>query len=141
MGMYTQVRGWLNIDSIGYENKKILQNKLLEAQTSFEDEKLCDRSWICRNTILHMGGNGSAFLFIGAELKNYDMDAEKWIEYLLKFFPNAEGRIDFQYEEDEEECEYWLIRDGFVLHKGYNAVWCEGYGNCNKLTHNREQND
>ena len=40
MGMYTQVRGWLNIDSIGYgEDRLIKAEKLLE---QFKEELVCD---------------------------------------------------------------------------------------------------
>ena len=40
MGMYTQVRGWLNIDSIGYGNDRLIKaEKLLEqAKEDFEND-------------------------------------------------------------------------------------------------------
>ena len=128
MGMYTQARGWLNVDSIGFGRKAMLAEKLTDAQDSFKQNKNI-RSWVCEDTVLHYGSNGSAYLFFGTELKNYDDDAEKWINHLITFFPNAEGRVDFQYEEDAETCKCWLISKGKVLKEYQNPVWCEGYGN------------
>ena len=78
MGMYTQVRGWLNIDSIGYGDERLIKaEKLLEqAKEDFEnDNTLVDyygdklaRKWVCHDTTLVEGGNGSLFLFFGTEL-------------------------------------------------------------------------
>jgi hypothetical protein len=132
MGMYTQVRGWLNVDSIGFDREVILMRKLFEAKESFE-EQFNGRTWVCNDTVLHYGSNGSAYLFFGTELKNYDDDAENWIKHLIKYFPNAEGRIDFQYEEDEETCKYWLIYCGKVIMQSYCNRWCKGYGNTFEL--------
>lgn len=134
MGMYTQIRGWLNVDSIGDyagERFKEIQNKLLSAQEEFQnDESIkADRKWVCHDTLVHRGGNGSAYIFIGTELKNYDSDAEQWIKYLLNYFPNAEGRVDFQYEEDECYCWYWLIAEGKIINEDRIEKWCYGYGN------------
>ena len=166
MGMYTQVRGWLNIDSIGYGDERLIKaEKLLEqAKEDFEnDNTLVDydgdklaRKWVCHNTTLVEGGNGSLFLFFGTELKNYGNPAKAWIEYLIKYFPNAEGRIDFQCEEEERwedvnldidnnnltrsqlECSiggqsnYILIYKGKIIKDDYCRTWCKGYGNCGK---------
>lgn len=144
MGMYTQIRGWLNVDSIGdYEGKRFQEINLLlqKAKDDFENDRTVlnyrgepmERKWVCHDTIAHRGGNGSVYLFFGTELKNYGSPAEAWIEYLIKYFPNAEGRIDFQYEEDEYECEYWFISHGAVIKRSNNEKWCEGYGNSFKL--------
>jgi hypothetical protein len=137
MGMYTQIRGWLNVDSIGdYEgnNYREIYNKLTQAQENFQDDLTIkvDRRWVCNDTVLHKGGNGSVYIFFGTELKNYDSAAESWIKYLLNYFPNAEGRIDFQYEEDEYYCFYWLISGGKIIKDDRTEKWCEGYGNMYK---------
>lgn len=135
MGMYTQVRGWLNIDSISHgQNEQAIINKLHQTREEFSDSDSHCRKWVSRDTIIHFGGNGSAFLFIGTELKNYDQDTETWIKYLLDAFPNAEGRIDFQYEDEEYDDEeskskYWLIREGTIIEEGWGRTWCRGYGN------------
>lgn len=140
MGMYTQIRGWLNVDSIGdYEGKryKEIEKILMSAKERFQRDTMLrasdgsplERKWVCDDTFLHMGGNGSCYMFFGTELKNYGNPAGEWIKYLLDFFPNAEGRIDFQYEEDEDECIYWLIHKGKIVKEDNCDKWCEGYGN------------
>lgn len=138
MGMYTQVRGWLNVDSISYGGKNIseIKNKLEEAQITFQSVHN-GRSWVSEDTIIHAGSNGSVFIFFGTELKNYDEDAESWIKHLIKYFPNAEGRIDFQYEtekyfEEGSKSKYWLIREGVVVTSSTDDTWCYGYGNSYK---------
>ena len=130
MGMYTQARGWLNVNSIGIGNKFKIENLLEEAKETFQGE--VDRDWVCHDTVLHTGNNGSIYLFFGTELKNYDRECEKWIEHLIRYFPNAEGRIDFQYEEErigDDKSKYWLIYQGKIKKEGYDHTWCYGYGN------------
>ena len=143
MGMYTQVRGWLNVDSIGdykCERYKKICQLLKKAQNDFENDNTIldvdgeplERKWVCRDTIVHKGGNGSVYLFFGTELKNYGNPAYHWVVYLLKYFPNAEGRIDFCYEEEyigEDKSRYLLIRDGKIIEDGYTTTWTKGYGN------------
>lgn len=141
MGMYTQVRGWLNIVSVGdyYQSQYIKAEERLEkAKREFQTDDTImelynneplERKWVCEDTYIHGGGNGSAYIFIGTELKNYGNPAEVWIKYLLKYFPNAEGRMDFQYEKDKDECKYWLIANGKIIKESVNPVWCKGYGN------------
>lgn len=135
MGMYTQARGWLNVDSISYGGKNLgaINGKLKEAQATFENVHE-GRSWVCEDTLIHSGGNGSIYIFFGTELKNYDDDAEEWVKHLIKHFPSAEGRIDFQYEEEDyneegSQSKYWLIREGKLIEEGYCKTWCYGYGN------------
>jgi hypothetical protein len=134
MGMYTQIRGWLNVDSIGDcdgENFIEISRMLAKAKQEFQEQYPNIRSWVCKDTIVFEGSNGCVYLFFGTELKNYDEDTEKWIKFLLNYFPNAEGRMDFQYEDDgyKGTCEYWLIAEGKVIKEDYNPVWCQGYGN------------
>lgn len=163
MGMYTQIRGWLNVNSIGDAKEfQGIKERLETAQEDFKNSDVdADRKWICQDTVAHMGGNGSAFLFFGTELKNYTKEAEKWIEFLLKYFPNAEGRIDFQYEGEEpwdsldeqedshshqdsvgfswseekgegSKSKYYLIRGGAIIKEDWDKTWCYGYGNMMK---------
>lgn len=133
LGMYTQVRGWLNVDSIafGTERFDILSRQLEQAKNDFMGRDLCVRKWVSDYTWIHLSSNGAVFLFVGAEIKNYDSDAETWIKHLVKYFPNAEGRIDFQYEEEEaeaDESKYWEIYKGRIKER-HCATWCKGYGN------------
>lgn len=131
MGMYTQCRGWLNIDSISYMKDKIsaFENLLREAQEKFVETQ-DGRTFVCYDTWIHEGSNGSTFIFFGTELKNYDRDFERWVEFLLKYFPNAEGRLDIQYEEDDifGKTTYLEICEGRIAEKTCKT-WCKGYGN------------
>lgn len=143
--MYTQVRGWLNVGSIeDRETYDLAKERLRKAQEAFLDDKTI-RSWVCQDTLVHLGGNGSIYLFFGTELKNYNDDAETWIKYLLTYFPSAEGRIDFQFEneqpptvtytwsgqevEDYTTSKFWLIHDGNIVKEDRDKTWTNGYGN------------
>jgi len=134
MGMYTQIRGWLNIDSIGNNNTyyevKLKLDKLIEQYEEVDGitTRKCQATY---GTNICQGGNGSLFIFIGTEFKNYSNDSEEWIKYLIKHFPSAEGRIDFQYEECSEDypTEYWEIYQGEILNIGKQIPYCNGYGN------------
>lgn len=142
MGMYTQIRGWLNVDSIGdYKGERfdIIKDKLEQTKYDFQNNGLVlDRKWVSNDTSVLQGGNGSVYLFIGTELKNYDNSFDEWVKYLLTQFPNAEGRIDYQYEEEDWECEdksrYLLIRKGEIIEDNRCITWCYGYGNMFPVT-------
>ena len=133
MGMYTQIRGWLNINSIG--SKMLLKNEVTfkKAQLEFSllSEDKGERKWVCEDTIIYTGSNCSQWIFIGSEYKNYDKSMDNWIDLLLKFFPMAEGRIDYQYEEEHigGKSRYLLIRGGTIIKDSYCETWCIGYGN------------
>jgi hypothetical protein len=135
MGMYTQIRGWLNVESIGKPETyyKIL-SKLEQVKKEYKDMQVTSRNWVANDTSASMGGNGSVYIFFGTELKNYEDDAENWIKYLIAAFPSAEGRIDFQYESEDWQDEnssskYWLIRNGKIVEERSYKTWCIGYGN------------
>lgn len=132
MGMYTQVRGWLNVDSIGCgENFIEIQEKVEILKEKFKSECTIDRTWVCEDTIVHTGGNGSVFIFIGTELKNYGNPAMAWLEFLVKEFPNAEGSVDFQYEEYDFSSVYY-IRNGEISKPVECPYPTRGYGNMYK---------
>ncbi len=80
------------------------------------------------DTRLHVGSNNSTYIFIGTELKNYNDDAEKWLEFLISKFYNAEGRIMFQYEENETLNKVWTISNGQIEEK-FEHFNFKGYGN------------
>lgn len=131
MGFYTQVRGWLNVDSISTSSHVELQRHLFEVRRAFKETNV-PRSWVSEDTCITLGANGSKFIFIGTEMKNYDDVAEEWIKFLLPYFPNAEGRIDFQTEREEPgetTSKYWLIYKGEIVEEGRCVTWCKGYGN------------
>lgn len=135
MGMYTQIRGWLCVGSITTDTEsKYLENLFNKTQDDYEQlEKTPRATTPIRNTYFIEGNNGACYVFIGTEFKNYDKDAEEWIKYLLSVFTWAEGRIDFQYEEDYDEeiglgtCKCWKIAKG-QIEEYQEKVWCKGYG-------------
>jgi len=129
MGMYTQVRGILCVASIGRsKNLEEIKNKLLLLQNTFEKREDLDRPWVCGDTCFQTGSNGSGWLFIGSEHKNYDSSIDEWLKYLIKNIP-CEGRIEFQYEETElgENSPLWLVKDGVITETSF-IVNTEGYG-------------
>lgn len=134
MGMYTQVRGWLNINSIAKIDKTSIKERLDRAKNEFHEYyKHSDvLTFITDDTLIHFGSNNSVYIFFGTELKNYNEDCEKWISHLLEYFPSAEGRIDFQYEEEEieenSESKIWKIYQG-EIEESFTKTWCKGYGN------------
>lgn len=134
MGMYTQCRGWLNVNSIGDGYNKKLNERLEIAKQEFikQHEKDIYSSWVCKDTFFHTGGNGSAFIFFGTELKNYNHSAEEWIIFILSYFRSAEGCIFFQYEEDEGENTIRVIGKGKIIDKRRQVLPFEGYGNMYK---------
>lgn len=118
MGMYTQVRGCLDIGEFDLDNYSEYAERLTKAQEEFKadcekEEDSCYRSWVCEYTHLHLGGNGTVFLFFGVELKNYNEEAEAWIAFVLEYFPRAEGTIFFHTESGGG----WraVIRNGKVI--------------------------
>lgn len=129
MGMYTQAKGMLNVDSIrGGQNFYDIQQKLDDLKEKFEEEKLVDRTWVCDGTIAMLSSNGGVFIFFGAELKNYSNEIDTWIDYLLKGFPTAEGKFDIQYEEYEFPTTYYVYQ-GKIVDKKECTVRQNGYGN------------
>lgn len=60
MGMYTQIRGWLNVDSIGYGDRfYAIKDKLEQAKYDFQNSELTlDRKWVSNDTNALQGGNG-----------------------------------------------------------------------------------
>ncbi len=129
MGMYTQVRGWLCIDSIGYSTLDLeIEQRIINVKKDFLKLELRQ---VQDSLVLHEGGNGSKYLFFGTELENYSYDCEEFLKILIKYFPNCEGRIDFQYEEDTDyesyESKVWKVSKG-VITELFEKTHCYGYG-------------
>lgn len=134
MGYFTQVRGWLNIDSIGCEERAGETKSIFEeAKRDYLISGNTSRAmFVIQDTILQTDmGNGSAFIFIGTELKNYENDAEEWIKYLISKFDSAEGAIYFRKEEESTE-KVWIIFKGELYREDLICLPFEGYGNCRK---------
>ena len=101
MRMYTQAKGILNVDSVNsLFNNDELYEILQQAKYDFYNDNniQIDRKWVCDNTGIVEGGNGSSFIYFCAEMKNYGDPIRAWIKYLLNYFPNAEGQMLIQYE-------------------------------------------
>ncbi len=130
MGMYTQYRGWLCLDSICGENEEKAKAALAATQATFNERKDISRPWVCNDAWIHSGGNGSLWLFIGTEHKDYDESMDEWIKTVVALFPNCEGRIDVQYEETSkgEETPVYLVDKGTILKTEQPATTSEAYG-------------
>lgn len=129
MGMYTQVKGFLCCDSIGKQNDDI-KIKLMELKEEFHKREDLDRTWVCEDTVYHQGSNGSKWLFVGSEHKNYDESMTEWLKYLIENI-NCEGRIEFQYEEahpeDDDYDTVWIVSGSEISIEKYK-VYTKGYG-------------
>lgn len=133
MGMYTQVRGFLFCgsfnDQIGSLNYGInVESKLEELKKIFNERKDIERAWVCDDTIYNKGSNGSEWLFIGSEHKNYDNSIDEWIQLLVSSI-NCEGRIEFQYETFEigdKEKVLFIGKNGDIT-EGTYEIKTEGY--------------
>ena len=97
--MYTQFRGVLCLKSIGsmkdFDALKI-QFDALQAAFLAADEN--DRPFVCQDSQIFLGSNGSAWIFIGSEHKDYDDSMSNWIKILASTF-RCEGRVEQQYED------------------------------------------
>jgi len=127
MGMYTQVRGVLCAGSIN-SNFEELETKFIKLQNDFLKRDDLARTWVCQNSHILQGSNGSAWIFIGAEFKNYCGSMDRWIEYICENI-KCEGRIEYQYEEygvgDSDNV--WIIKDSKIKIKKYK-IHTIGYG-------------
>lgn len=129
MGMYTQYRGWLCLDSINGENEPQAVAVLEQARANFKKREDLSRTWVSDDCWIHSGSNGSLWLFFGTEHKDYDDSMEAWIRHVVAVFPKAEGRIDVQYEEvyPGENTHCFLVKAGEIA-KAPVKAWTEGYG-------------
>lgn len=129
MGMYTQIRGFLCCDSVGaeYDKFEMFENTINALLKEFKESNP-DNHWCNELLTLAPGSNGSKWIFIGSEGKDYGGEREKFLRYLVDYFP-CEGRIEFQYEEkspgDTERV--WLITEEEFLEREY-TIHTKGYG-------------
>lgn len=130
MGMYTQVRGWFCLDSIGdEENFRDAEARLQQAKDNLLADPDQVRGWIGDDVSVRQGGNDTLWLFVGMEFKNYNQDVDLLVKHLRQVFPGMEGRLDLQYEEVEagdQTCTWLINRDG--IQKESVTAWTYGYG-------------
>lgn len=94
MGMYTHCRGWIELGDLEMTEKKFEEiiNKA---------EKISQRASQCIIcTKFHRGFNFCNYIFIGGEIKNYDEDWDKYLEFLFDNFNISEYSIQTKHEED-----------------------------------------
>lgn len=129
MRMYTQYRGALCLGSIGtvsYPDLLADFTRLQEAFLLTTEEN--SRSWVCQDSHLLQGSNGSIWLFIGSEHKDYDDSMKNWIELIWKTF-RCEGTIEAQYENADPQGKvtvYTITPD--EISKESRVFPYEGYG-------------
>lgn len=135
MGMYTQIRGWLNVGSISSMQEREAEEGIAQARKLFAvktKELELARPWVSEDTHVVFGSNGAAWIFFGAELKNYDESFDEWFKCVIEAFPFAEGRLDYQYEEEspgESDCRVVKVYKGKIISDTREPAWCNGYEN------------
>ncbi len=103
MGMYTECRGWIEINDMDFNTEK------------FEDlmgkvEDISERASQCVScTVFNIGFNWSPYIFIGGSIKNYDDDWNKFLNFLLKNLKVSEYKIETRYEEEDDWTKFDAI--------------------------------
>lgn len=96
MGMYTHCRGWIEIGDIDFRDSDF--DKLME-----KAEDISERAGQCiGSTIFNLGFNMCPYIFIGGEVKNYDDDWDKFLNFLFENLKIYNYSIQTKYEEDEK---------------------------------------
>ncbi len=105
MGMYTHVRGWINVD---LSDNLDLYGSSHDAHDKFRDimkraENISPRSSQCVfSTTFNVGFNFECYIFIGGEVKDYDNDWKTYLQFLKSNFKINEMRLEMKYEEYDE---------------------------------------
>lgn len=129
MGMYTQFRGHLCVGSIGTVNATDARARFEALQAAFRLREDVTRHWVCEDSHMIPGSNGSLWIFFGSEHKNYGECMDKWILEIVATF-RCEGRIEVQYEEEgpgEDSIRVLYVSGGLISEKR-EPTHCEGYG-------------
>lgn len=132
MGMYTNGGATLlcgsivansGIDSLAIEFFRMKIQLRISMQINEQ------RSWLVDSAISYqVGPNGSFFIHIGTEHKDYDSEFETILDFILRWFENVEGFAWKIYEEDNVPT-FWIIAKG-VRHNITipDGVTFSGYG-------------
>lgn len=115
MGMYTNGGATLLCGSICNDNDlDQLMLKFYEMKVNLRALMLTNkqRSWLVSSAITcSEGPNGSFFIHIGTEHKDYSDEFETILEFILRWFNNAEGFAWRIYEEASVPT-LWIIANG-----------------------------
>ena len=116
MGMYTNGGATLLCGSIGNANYiNRLHIKFYEMKANLYNLMITNdqRAWLVVDSAITCseGPNGSFFIHIGTEHKDYGNEFETILEFILKTFNNAEGFAWKIYEEDDVPT-FWIIANG-----------------------------
>ena len=96
MGMYTHVRGWIELESDDDSDDKF--KKVMK-----EAEDLSPRSNQCvSSTVFNYGFDFSPYIFIGGQIKNYDDDWTTFLRFINDNFDISDYRLEMKYEEDDD---------------------------------------
>ena len=130
MGMYTNGGATLLCGSISSECDQLMI-KFYEMKSNLREFMVAknQRSWLVSSAITcSEGPNGSFFIHIGTEHKDYGDEFETILEFILRWFNNAEGFAWKIYEEDDVPT-FWIIANG-VRHTMTipDGITFQGYG-------------
>ena len=101
MGMYTHVRGWMQLKHHYTVLAEELEKKFNDAMQ--KAERLSPRSRACvACTVFHYGCNGCPYIFIGGEMKDYDNDWDIFLHFLASEFDIRAYSLEMKYEEWDE---------------------------------------
>jgi hypothetical protein len=136
MGMYTQVMGTLNVASINGDIRPIKKAVTNAVRKSSQDDCYWHPEQILDRIHVLNGGNGSVFLAIAVEGKilgyRYRKDWQQAISAICEAIPTAEGRIEWQFEDDSIDSgghvTVWQVYQGGI--KIFTELaYRQGYGN------------
>ena len=109
MGMYTHVRGWIQVTCDFRVLADELEKKFNDAMQ--KAESLSPRSGACvACTVFNYGFNGYPYIFIGGEIKDYDNDWDIFLHFLATEFEIGEHSLEMKYEEWDEWQKVVLAR-------------------------------
>ena len=121
MGTYTQIKGFLEIDSeLNYEefgfDKELYIKNFEEIKKDFIRIWSGERAESATSTsVYNIGSDWEHFIFFGGSIKDYDSDLSGWIEFILNKY-NCDGRIELLFENNEYPI-ILIIKDSKILIK------------------------
>jgi len=108
MGMYTQIRGFLNIG-----DDKNAEERYLKTAKKFKEENE-GRTYVA-DYFRCVDGRNTTWILIGIEHKDYDDSIDVFLHYLFEEFKSLEGRIEKQREAVNDITEVYIIKDSEIV--------------------------